>query len=333
MTSQSYFYFDLYLLAQNVDTVSEKAWAILPGVQGVEETNELGQGFQTIAPEFDILEFGSEAAQKSSEYFETLNSSPNKKIYMRVYVDGSDASNLKECARVLEEWKKSDFILDFAQYSKDSVDYFEEFKKTFKGRFLNDEIWIGPPWDNPPQKPKYSIVVEPGMAFGTGDHPTTQMCVERLWELQKTGFKPKNILDLGTGTGVLAVACRLFFPESKIVALDLDPQCEENFLKNCALNGIEASTFDYRFGEFQGDVKNLNEKFDLIVSNIYAEVLAFLYPHIDRLLKSQSLWVTSGILKGRSENALLEKCRFNLEQRNTRSKDGDDWVMLSFLKP
>jgi ribosomal protein L11 methyltransferase len=175
------------------------------------------------------------------------------------------------------------------------------------------------------------------MAFGTGDHPTTQLCLEKLFELRERGLKPKRILDLGTGTGVLALASRKFFPEAKISAIDLDPQCEENFLKNFELNQENPHSINQGFGS-SGDIRSVQENFDLVVSNIYAEVLASLLPEIDRVLDSQCLWITSGILKGPSESHLLEKSTggtnpvFKVQDRQTRDKDGDTWVMIEFLK-
>jgi len=332
MLAPKYHFYEIQVKSAEVDAVSDLIWSELQGVLGVEETNESKEAFQKIDKDFDIIEFGTEAARKSAEYLAQSHFRKSETVYLRVYLDVLSDIQADENHKKLESWRSSNILLGVESRSELKTDYQEEYKKHFRGIQLAKNLWVGPPWD--PEIPivDYKIFIEPGMAFGTGDHPTTQMCVERLYELKNLGLSPKTILDLGTGTGVLALACRKFFPQAKIVALDLDPQCEENFLKNFALNSEDPSSVEFHFGESAGDIKNLAGDFELVVSNIYAEVLAFLFSHIQRVLAPGGTWVTSGILEGESEKKLLDKVETHLAliERRSRSKDQDFWVMIEF---
>lgn len=175
--------------------------------------------------------------------------------------------------------------------------YIEEYKKRVRGRHFGKNLWIGPPWvGNKPSSTHF--IVDPGMAFGTGEHPTTQMIVEWLEENNTKKFL--NILDIGAGSGILSIAARRFFPKAKITATDLDPNCEEEIPKNFLLNQLSLENTRILCGE-KADLKTLldkQEKFDLILSNIYGEVLAKLAPAIRNLLIQDGTWVATGVLEG-----------------------------------
>jgi ribosomal protein L11 methyltransferase len=162
---------------------------------------------------------------------------------------------------------------------------------------LDDRIWVGPPWEESPAHLE-RFVVDPGQAFGTGEHPTTQMCLLRLFELRNSGMQPRRVLDLGTGSGILALACARWWPRAEVWALDLDPLCGAELEKNARWNAI---SLDERFHGVFGPTattEKLEGVFDLLVSNIYAEVLETLLPQVIEKLHDESRWLTSGIVEG-----------------------------------
>lgn len=179
--------------------------------------------------------------------------------------------------------------------------YFESYKQSVQGKSFGEGFWIGPPWasENSPQNEK-SILIDPGMAFGTGEHPTTQMCVESIWEFKNK--YPKHVLDIGAGSGILAIACALWIPQAQIVATDIDPHSDDEIKKNLQLNSLSESRVQRLIGEKAqlSELVDQNLKFDLIVSNIYGEVLAQLAPAIYKLLAPQGTWIATGVLDGPS---------------------------------
>jgi len=120
------------------------------------------------------------------------------------------------------------------------------------------------------------------MAFGLGDHPTTQMCLELLAGLTP----PRRILDIGTGTGILAIAAARLFPDAELWLTDFDPQCQTSVENNFMLNGLPVPAHQ-RYG-----VRPLPAgPFDLVLSNVYLEALKTLVPRIHA-----GCWVVSGLL-------------------------------------
>jgi ribosomal protein L11 methyltransferase len=179
--------------------------------------------------------------------------------------------------------------------------YFESYKQSVQGKSFGEGFWIGPPWatHNSSQNEK-SILIDPGMAFGTGEHPTTQMCVESIWEFKNK--KPQHVLDIGAGSGILAIAWALWIPQAQIVATDFDPHSDDEIKKNLELNSLPESKVQRLIGDKAqlSELIDQNLKFDLIVSNIYGEVLAQLAPAIYKLLAPQGTWMATGVLDGPS---------------------------------
>ena len=107
---------------------------------------------------------------------------------------------------------------------------------TVKSPSGRSSLWLGPPWSEPPDGP--GVVVDPGMAFGTGAHPTTRICISFLLDLAERGQASDDLLDLGTGSGVLAIAAqRLGFP--RVVAVDSEMAAVEAAAANAGMNGVE----------------------------------------------------------------------------------------------
>lgn len=294
--------------ANRADDASEFVWEKIPDLQGIEESPLDGTGIFRSEKGMDILEFGTPAAEAADEFLRTEEFRGSSQIILKLFVSGETRGGEEQWREILSSFD-SPISLDRV-YRLPTTDYLEAYKKGVRGvRFGRQQnLWVGPPWECKAPDNCLAFWVEPAMAFGTGEHPTTQMCVERLWELKDAGAIPSHILDLGTGTGLLAVVCRILFPQAHIVALDTDPLCEESFLRTCELNGLNSKDFVLGFGPREGDIRLLPEssRFDLVVSNIYAEVLAKLAGEIqNRFRGAGSRWIASGILEGESDRALV----------------------------
>ncbi len=164
-----------------------------------------------------------------------------------------------------------------------SEDWSNRWRRRVRSRQVG-RIWVGPPWQRRPQG--ISVVIEPKMAFGTGDHPTTALCLEALDHFLAANPKA-SVLDIGTGSGVLAIAAKKL-GASKVMAIDCDPVCVAAARENCDFNRTpEVQVSGQTVGQVRG-------KFELVVANILANTLVELAPQIRPRVKSRL--VLSGLL-------------------------------------
>ncbi|HVK59984.1 MAG TPA: 50S ribosomal protein L11 methyltransferase [Bdellovibrionales bacterium] len=179
--------------------------------------------------------------------------------------------------------------------SEENKDWLEEWKKGFKPFLFAAPFWVIPSWlKAPPEAPTnkaHLIYVEPGMAFGTGTHETTRLAAGFVIE-EVLRSKPKSVLDVGTGTGILALVARRLGVE-KVVGIDNDPEarrtCRENLERN------EAS--DIAVPDTQiGDVE---EQYDVVIANIIDGVLTMLQHDLKKALKPGGRMILSGVLTDR----------------------------------
>lgn len=310
------------------DSLSEAFWE-LPQCRGIEEIPDAsGDNIYVPSEEFEVLEFGSEAAKRCAEWLESGDfQSQRQGAFLKIYFEFEEGSfPLKVepfIAQALGSYSGRYEVLSWNELP--DTNYLEEYKKSVKGVCVGRSLWVGPPWDQAPEG-KIAIFVEPGMAFGTGDHPTTQMCIELIEELaSNSNFKPRRIIDIGTGSGVLALAAKHFFPDAELIVTDLDPLCAQEVAKTFSLNkksldrvvqifGPKADLLRFPMGPLDAD---------LLMSNIYAEVLIQLLPQMAPLLRSGAPWVVSGLLEGPA-TVLFEEASaasFHLKQSMSRAQE------------
>lgn len=188
-------------------------------------------------------------------------------------------------------------------------DWINNWKEYFK-QFYVDDILIIPSWEEVKQedRDKMIIHIDPGTAFGTGMHETTQLCIRQL----KKYVMPKTeLLDVGTGSGILSIVA-LKLGARHAVGTDLDVCAVTAVEENKAANGIEADDFTMMIGNIIDDPAVQDavgyEKYDIVVANILAEVLVMLTPVIVKQMKPGAYYITSGILadKEKTVTAAIE---------------------------
>ncbi|PIW27728.1 MAG: 50S ribosomal protein L11 methyltransferase [Rhodobacterales bacterium CG15_BIG_FIL_POST_REV_8_21_14_020_59_13] len=146
---------------------------------------------------------------------------------------------------------------------------------------------------------KIAILIEAGPAFGTGHHGTTRGCLIAFDALLDGGFEPDSVLDVGTGTGALAIAARLALPHAEILASDIDPDAVEESARNAEKNG--AADIDFFAADGFDHVKLVAKTFDLVFANILARPLIDLAPAIGRALHDGSVAILSGLLESQAD--------------------------------
>ncbi|HET6582422.1 MAG TPA: 50S ribosomal protein L11 methyltransferase [Nannocystaceae bacterium] len=140
--------------------------------------------------------------------------------------------------------------------------------------------------------PEREVVLDPGRAFGTGLHETTRLCLDRLCDLERRGFAAREVLDLGCGSGILALCAARLFPGARIVALDDDPEATATAVENAAANGLAGVEI------VTGDLDRLapTPRFDLVLANIRAETLMPRARALAERTLAQAEVVLSGVL-------------------------------------
>jgi ribosomal protein L11 methyltransferase len=183
--------------------------------------------------------------------------------------------------------------LDFATETIADQNWGEEWKKYFKPLRVSKNIVIKPTWERyAPAGRDIVIEIDPGMAFGTGQHPSTRMCLEALEDiiLKDRTIKNWRVLDVGTGTGILGIACAKL-GANKVVCVDIDKKATEIARENVAGNHVED-----RVHIINRDVTTIREPFDLIVANLTVKILLRIRTHLMSLIENAGYLVISGII-------------------------------------
>lgn len=210
-----------------------------------------------------------------------------------------------------------------AQFTFTSItrqEWNEFWKRTFDiqriGRFV-----IRPTWKEvEPASDETVFVIDPGMAFGTGLHATTQLVMYALERLHAEGFSCKNVLDMGTGTGILSMVCAVLYPDVVIDAVDNDPDAVETALEVIHNNGLAQRIRVMQTWQ--------ERPVELILANIQRDVLLELTPLFMRNLVPGGRMVFSGILADQTIE-IVEKTALPLVYQDAK----DEWRLLVFEKP
>ena len=226
--------------------------------------------------------------------------------------------DLGECTITESETEDKDWINNWKQYFK---------------QFYVDDILIIPSWEEvkPEDRDKMIIHIDPGTAFGTGMHETTQLCIRQL---KKYVTKDTELLDVGTGSGILSIIA-LKLGARHAVGTDLDPCAVPAVEENKEVNGIPVEAFDMMIGNIIDD-KEVQDKvgyecYDIVVANILADVLVPLTPVIVAQMKPGAVYITSGILDVKEEVVKEAVVAAGLEVVEVTHQG--EWVSVTARKP
>lgn len=226
--------------------------------------------------------------------------------------------DLGECTITESETEDKDWINNWKQYFK---------------QFYVDDILIIPSWEEvkPEDRDKMIIHIDPGTAFGTGMHETTQLCIRQL---KKYVTKDTELLDVGTGSGILSIIA-LKLGARHAVGTDLDPCAVPAVEENKEVNGIPVEAFDMMIGNIIDDKEVQDkvgyEKYDIVTANILADVLVPLTPVIVHQMKPGAVYITSGILDVKEEVVKEAVVAAGLEVAEVTHQG--EWVSVTARKP
>ena len=257
---------------------------------------------------------------RDDEYFgKELDANIPSRFGLRVYypVDDRLGERIERLKQKIAEILGHPPVFELKQVQEE--DWAEAWKSYFKPEHIG-KIVIKPSWEEySPLPNEFVIELDPGMAFGTGTHPTTRLCLKMLPEVVTS---ETVLLDLGTGSGILALAAAKL-GASKIVATDIDPLAvrvaKQNFIRNGAEELIQV---------YESDLleRPLPTKFNMVIANIITNAILQVVPHISKVLEKGGLFLASGIIEERFDEVktALEQHGFILDQYISE----DSWIGL-----
>jgi ribosomal protein L11 methyltransferase len=222
--------------------------------------------------------------------------------------------NSKETLAVVAEHFNSELPSHRVEILEDK-DWVRQWMDSYQPLQFAQNLWICPSWKEPVDPNAVNILLDPGLAFGTGTHPTTAMCLRQLAAMDLQG---KTIIDYGTGSGILAIAALLLGAKS-VVATDIDPQALSATKENAQRNGISAEQLScYLAGE------EPNEPADIVIANILAGPLVELAPSLSKLCVAGGELLLSGLLIEQQTAIETGYPAFKLHTRHTEQ----EWLCL-----
>ena len=210
---------------------------------------------------------------------------------------------------------------DIRRAAVNEEDWANEWKKYFKPLEIGRKLAICPTWETYDNCEGRAVMkIDPGMAFGTGGHATTRLCLETLENYVQPNTE---LLDLGCGSGILSIAA-LLMGASRTVGVDIDPLAVKTARENGALNGYTAPQYTVLEGNLTDKVSGT---FSVVAANIVADVIIFFCPQVRQFMKPGAVFVTSGIIDTREQDVLAAFAQNGLTVQERRESGG--W--LSFV--
>lgn len=205
-------------------------------------------------------------------------------------------------------------------------DWMSEWKKGWEPLPIGQRLVIAPSWklDQVKETDRVIIQIDPGMAFGTGTHETTRGCLELLEHYWPLKSESASLLDVGTGTGILAIAAIKLQPGARVTAFDVDPEAIEVARENAEINGV-ADSLEIEVNKLSSYA---GQEFDVVLANLTADVIVPLAADFPTVMKPQGVLIVSGILQTQGDDvkSALTAQQFHLLEE----KPDGEWVSMAF---
>lgn len=211
---------------------------------------------------------------------------------------------------------------------RDDTDWAHKWKEFYHPMRVGDRLWVSPSWETPPDLPGAVVItLDPEMAFGTGQHQTTRLCLQQLEKImlaEPERIPALRIFDVGTGSGILAIGAALLGGKG-IVGIDTDEVSVETARTNATRNNVgDRCRFDV--GSMPESMQHFPGPYDLILANILADPLVSMAPSLVEMLAEDGVIVLSGLLNDQADRVIAAYKEQGLElERHTRE---DEWSAL-----
>jgi len=299
-------------------------WTEVTVTVDVKEIDKAGDIAQMVVPYGIYIEDYSHLEEEAREIAhidlidEDLLKKDRTKALVHVYI--SPEENPAEAVAFLSERYNAEGIVHTITTAPCvEEDWINNWKKYFKPINVGKKLLIRPTWEDEYEAGERKVLhLEPGLAFGTGTHETTRLCMELLEKYVKPGF---TVLDVGCGSGILSVAALLLGAE-RAVGVDIDPLAVKTAVQNAEINHV-ADRFTGIFGDL---TEKVSGKYNIVVANIVADVIILLTKDIEQYMHRDTVYLMSGIIDTRENDvlAVLEQ-KFNI----IACKSEKGWVALA----
>ena len=283
-------------------------------------TNLTAHGFSDLVIE-DQEEFET-FLEDNRAYWDYIDEGLQQKLQglsrIKLYLEDSDTQGMARLEGVLNQLGLSAKIAPLPE-----TNWEESWKDNYPPQPIGEKIVILPYWLAGTEGDRLSVILDPGLTFGTGAHPSTQMVIETMEQVVKPGFR---CLDLGSGSGILSITALRLGAESAI-GVDIDPKAEDIARENAAYNHFCAPAFTALTGNVTEDTALMEQlaaqEYDLVLVNIVADVIIGLAPYLPHFLTEKSTLILSGILDVRLPDVLEALEQAGLAVVSIREKE--DW--------
>lgn len=303
-------------LALHIDTVPQ-------GLEPLETMlSSLGIDGLVIEDETDFRRFLEQNRQYWDYVDEELDRSMTGKCRVTFYVEDTEAGfgQVAAVRIALAQLKE-----DHPEYAPllmtvdgiEDADWENNWKAFYKPMEIGERLLVIPDWEEADPHGRVALRLNPGLAFGTGGHATTRLCLTALEKTVRPGMK---VLDLGCGSGILSIAALLLGAETAF-ACDIDEKAVDIAYENAALNQVGRDRYTVRAGDVLTDRtlrQEMGEGYDIVAANIVSDVIIALIPAVRRLMKPGGWFLASGIIDSRAEEVrgALEAGGFTVEEAN-----------------
>ena len=302
-----------------IDTAAEKINSVV--------TVLTAKGFSDLVIE-DQEEFET-FLEENRAYWDYIDEELQQKLQglsrIKLYLEDTDNAGMERLEKAVAELKLPMNVAPLAE-----TNWEESWKDNYPPQEVGEKILVLPYWRSEEETDRLKVILDPGLTFGTGAHPSTQMVMEKMEEVVKPGF---TCLDLGSGSGILSIAA-LRLGADTAIGIDIDPKAEDIARENAAYNGFAAPRFTALTGNVTEDkdlmMQLAQREYDLVLVNIVADVIIGLSPVLPVFLTENSTLICSGILDVRLDEviAALEKARLTI----TAVKEKEDWRSVTAKK-
>ena len=256
---------------------------------------------------------------------EALLEKDKTKVLLHVYAD--EHTSVEDCiAFVSDRFSSESITYEVEIKHVDEEDYANSWKQYYKPIKIGNRIVIVPEWE-PYEKAdgEITVTLNPGMAFGTGTHETTSMCIEALQDIV---FEGDEVLDIGCGSGILSVTA-LLCGANRADATDIDRNAVNVAYENAELNGVKdrLHATEDNILSAESPIRTAGKKYNVVIANIVADVVIAMSPLFRRYLAPKGTLITSGIITERIEDVVfaLDKAGFRIMDIRRR----DDWAAIT----
>ena len=304
---------------------------------GIEEVAAAltARGFEDLVLE-DQAEF-EDFLEQNRGYWDYIDEKLQQQLQglscIKLYLEQEDEAGLSRLEALLAQLREQDTqqklgTLTLTVTPMEETNWEESWKDNYPPQPVGEKLIVLPYWQEPVDFPdRLPVILDPGLTFGTGAHPSTQMVMEVMEQTVRPG---DHCLDLGSGSGILSITA-LRLGAAQAIGVDIDPKAEDIARENAGYNGFSAPAFTACTGNVTADRKLMEQlaqcSYDLVLVNIVADVIIGLASVLPRFLNENSLLICSGILDVRLPEVVAALEGAGLEITRTLAKE--DWRCVS----